>query len=149
MFHSRPGSIVKAGSSFTMKKQTVKKRIFVSNTCMVLTTLVIFLIINTIVMGGYWEYVEQEMNNSMEFTVNGEELEEIVAEFTLRRNEFLLLFLADGILCIAVLVGVSQLFTKNLAEHMMEPLNVLAEGGGADPEKGSVAGRPVYGRRGI
>lgn len=111
-----------------MKKQTVKKRIFVSNTCMVLTTLVIFLIINTIVMGGYWEYVEQEMNNSMEFTVNGEELEEIVAEFTLRRNEFLLLFLADGILCIAVLVGVSQLFTKNLAEHMMEPLNVLAEG---------------------
>lgn len=111
-----------------MKKQTVKKRIFVSNTCMVLTTLVIFFVINVIIMKVYWEHVEQEINRSMEFLVDAEELEDMIAGFTVRRNEFLLLFLADGILCIAVLTIVSRLFTKNLAEHMMEPLNALAEG---------------------
>ena len=47
---------------------------------------------------------------------------------TIRRREFILLFLTDGFLCIAGLLLVSQLFTKNLVDHIMEPLDALSEG---------------------
>lgn len=49
-------------------------------------------------------------------------------DWTVHRNEFILLFGADGVLCIIVLVMVSQFFTKNLTSHIMEPLDALAEG---------------------
>lgn len=111
-----------------MGKRTVKRRIFLSNTLMVLATLLIFLFINMVIVKAYWEFLEQEFETSMEATADPEELEEIIEGFTVRRNGFILLFAADGILCTAVLVTVSQLFTKNLVRHIMEPLNALADG---------------------
>lgn len=111
-----------------MGKRTVKRRIFLSNTLMVLATLLIFLFINMVIVKAYWEFLEQEFETSMEGTADPEELEEIIEGFTVRRNGFILLFAADGILCTAVLVTVSQLFTKNLVRHIMEPLNALADG---------------------
>lgn len=111
-----------------MGKQTVKKRIFISNALMVLVTLVIFLIINAGIIKVYSESIEHEFKSSMEKVVDEDGLEDMIEGFTVRRNEFILLFLADGILCIGVLVIVSQFFTKNLVNHIMEPLKALSDG---------------------
>lgn len=86
-----------------MGKQTVKGRIFRSNTLTVLVILVIFLMINAAVIKVYSEFIEHELWTSM-------------------GN------MADGLVCIAVLVIVSRLFTKRLADHIMEPLDALSDG---------------------
>lgn len=111
-----------------MGKQTVKRRIFLSNAMMVLVILVIFLLINAVMIKVYFESVEQEVGDSIKTVTDEEELEEMIEGFTVRRNEFILLFLLDGILCIAVLFVVSQIFTRRLVDHIMEPLAALADG---------------------
>lgn len=111
-----------------MEKKTVKRRIFISNALMVLVTLVMFLIINAVIIKVYSESIEHELAASMEKVVDKDGLEDMIEGFTIRRNEFILLFLADGILCIAVLVIASQLFTKILVNHIMEPLDALSDG---------------------
>ena len=111
-----------------MRKQTVKRRIFISNTRMVLVTLFMLLTINVVFMKAYSEYVEHVLEDSIESVVDEDGLEELLEGYTIRRNEFILLFLADGIICIAVLVIVSQIFTRKLVNHIMEPLDALADG---------------------
>lgn len=139
-----------------MRKKTVKRRIFLSNAWMVLTTLAILLIINIVFLKGYSEFIEYELKTSMETSAETlveapmrasaetlveapmgafteavtyeESLEEVIEDFTIRRNEFMMLFLADGILCIAVLIIISHIFTRNLVNHIMEPLNALSDG---------------------
>lgn len=111
-----------------MEKRTVKRRIFISNALMVIVTLVIFLIINLFVIRFYAESIEAEFRMSVEGAINEDGLEDLLEDWTVHRNEFILIFGADGILCIIVLVIISQLFTKNLANHIMEPLDALAEG---------------------
>ena len=111
-----------------MGKRTVRRRIFLSNALMVLVTLAIFLVINAGVIKLYAEYVEEELRTSAEKIVSEDELHDLVEDFTIHKNEFILLFLADGVLCIAVLVIMSQIFTGNLVKHIMEPLDELAAG---------------------
>ena len=111
-----------------MGKKTVKRRILISNTVMVLSTLIILLTINMVVLKGYSEFIEHELETSMENVTDGEGMEEMIEGLTVRRNEFILLFLADSILCIAVLVMMSQFFTKKLTDHIMSPLDILADG---------------------
>lgn len=111
-----------------MEKRTVKKRIFLSNALMVIVTLVIFLIINLFVVKFYAESIEEEFRTSVEGVTDGDGLDDLLEDRTVHRNEFILFFGADGILCIIVLVLISQLFTKNLTDHIMEPLDALAEG---------------------
>lgn len=111
-----------------MEKRTVKKRIFLSNALMVIVTLVIFLFINLFVVKFYAESIEKEFRTSMEGVTDEDGLDELLENWTVHRNEFILVFGADGILCIIVLVIISQLFTKNLTDHIMEPLDALAEG---------------------
>lgn len=111
-----------------MGKQTVKRRIFVSNALMVLVTLIIFLLINAVVIKVYSEFIEQELKDSIGTVTDEDGLEDMIERFTIRRNEFILLFLLDGILCIAVLFLISQIFTRKLAGHIMEPLTVLSDG---------------------
>ena len=111
-----------------MEKRTVRRRIFLSNALMVLVTLAIFLVINVGVIKIYAEYVEEELRTSAEKIVNEDELHDLVEDFTIHKNEFILLFLADGVLCIAALVIMSQIFTGNLVKHIMEPLDELAAG---------------------
>ena len=111
-----------------MEKKTVKRRIFLSNTWMVFITLLIFLCINVLVVRGYAEWMEHEWKVSMANTIDEDILEEVFEDYTIHRNEFILLILADGVLCIGVLVLVSQIFTKNLVRHIMKPLNALTEG---------------------
>lgn len=111
-----------------MGKQTVRRRIFISNALMVLVTLFILLMINAVVIKLYSESIEHELEDSIAEFLDEDGLEELLEGFTIRRNEFILLFLADGILCIAVLVIVSQIFTRKLVNHIMEPLDALAVG---------------------
>lgn len=111
-----------------MEKGTVKRRIFISNAMMVLVTLIIFLLINVFVIKVYSESIEKEFKTSMEQVVDIDEMDDLLESFTVHRNEFFLIFGVDGILCIAVLVIISQLFTKNLTDHIMEPLDALADG---------------------
>ena len=111
-----------------MEKRTVKRRIFLSNALMVVVTLIIFLIINLFVIKLYAESIETEFRTSVEGITDEDALDDLLEDWTVHRNEFILVFGADGILCIIVLVIISQLFTKNLTDHIMEPLDVLAEG---------------------
>lgn len=111
-----------------MGKKTVRKRIFVSNALMVMVTLWILLMTNAFVIKAYSEFIEHELEDAMWNVTDEEDLEELIEGFTIRRNEFIILFLADGVFCIAVLVIVSQFFTGKLVKHIMEPLDALSDG---------------------
>lgn len=110
------------------KKNTVKRRIFWSNTWMVCVTLLLFFIINFGVVKLYGEYMEREVRAAVENWMDADRIEELIADWTIRKNMFFLLFVLDGILCITVLVLVSQLFTKNLTAYLMQPLDALTDG---------------------
>ena len=111
-----------------MKKGTVRRCIFVSDTAMVLTTLFLFLLVNLLVLKIYSEAIEKAFLDSAEQIVNAQELEELLKQRILYQNKFLLLTAADGIACVLILIGVSRFFTRNLTSHIMEPLDTLAEG---------------------
>lgn len=115
------------------KVTSVRKRIFLSNTVMVLTTLVLFLSINLVIVKMYAESVEEELFLSVQNTENIEQeggLDEILEGWTIHREQFFLYFGLDGLLCIGVLLLVSQIFTGRLTAHIMEPLDALGEGAG-------------------
>lgn len=111
-----------------MEKGTVKRRILISNVLMVLVTLILFLGINMFIIFCYSESIEDEVKATVEKVVEPDDLDGLLKHYTIYRNEFILLFGVDGILCIAGLIIVSQVFTKNLTEHIMEPLDALADG---------------------
>ena len=111
-----------------VKKDTVRRRIFRSNAWMVLIILVLFFAINMLVIKIYAESVETEFKTMMEPIVEEEQLKDYLKDFTLRKHQFVLLFAADGGLCIVALILVSQFFTKRLTSRIMEPLDVLSDG---------------------
>lgn len=111
-----------------MKKQSVKKRIFVSNTLMVLVSLLIFFVINLFIIKGYSESVETEIKASVAQVMDKAALEQFVLDWTVERGDFLLFLALDGALCVLVLVLTGQVFTKNLSRRIMEPLDALQEG---------------------
>ena len=111
-----------------MEKGTVKRRILLSNVCMVLVTLIFFLIINILVIYCYTESIENEVKTTVEKVMEPGDIDDMLKNYTIYRNEFIILFAVDGILCIFGLIMVSQFFTKNLTEHIMQPLNALADG---------------------
>ena len=112
-----------------MKKGTVKRRIFISNALMVLVTLFIFLMINIFVIKIYSEAVEEELKNYRVTDGKGDKRQDDwLEDMTIHRDEFIILFAADGIMCIIVLVFLSQLFTKKLTGHIMKPLEELSDG---------------------
>ena len=86
-----------------MKQGSVKKRIFISNAFMVLVSLLVFLAINLVIIKGYSEAIEKEIRTSVEQIVDEDGLEDLIIDWTFQRNEFLLFFGLDGILCIIVL----------------------------------------------
>ena len=111
-----------------MEKNTVKRRIFISNTLMILVTLILFLLINMAIIKVYAESVEKEFKVSADEILDDDGLEDMVKEWTIKKDRFILLFLVDGVFCIIALVAVSQIFTRNLTKHIMEPLDALDEG---------------------
>lgn len=111
-----------------MKKQTVKKHIFLSGVKMVFVTLVLVLGINLVFAKIYTETIEMEVKASLERIASEAVLHNLLEEYTIRKNEFILLAVLDVILCVTVWILVSRFFTRQLEQHVMEPLNVLSEG---------------------
>lgn len=110
-----------------MEKNTVKKRIFISNAMMVLFTLIVIFIINVLVIKGYSEIIEDEFKASIAQFVSADQVDYLLKSYTVRRNDFFLFFIVDGILCSGILVMISLFFTKKLTNRIMEPLDTLAD----------------------
>lgn len=111
-----------------MNKRSVKRRIFVSNTLMILVTLILFFMVNIAVVKIYTESVEHEFEASVTQVVDSDDLKDLIKDWTIKKNTFISLFVADGINCVIGLVAISQVFTKNLSNHIMEPLDELCDG---------------------
>lgn len=111
-----------------MNKKTVKRRIFLTNACMILVTLLVFLIINFAVIRIYTESIEKEFQASLENMTDDDFLESLIEDYTIHKNIFIVFAAVDAALCILALIAVSHLFTKRLVRHIMQPLNALAEG---------------------
>lgn len=67
-----------------MKKETVKRSIFISNALMVLVILLIFLAINLLVVKVYSETIEQEIQASVEQMVGEEGLKDFIMDWTVQ-----------------------------------------------------------------
>lgn len=111
-----------------MKGQTVKKRIFISNACMILVTCFIVFFINVGVVKIYWESIEQGWLLSMTTGLDTSRVENMLQEWTVHQESFYVLFLVDLLICIAVWILVSMFFTKRLVNQIMNPLEALGEG---------------------
>lgn len=125
-----------------MRKRTVRKRIFLSNTMMVILTLVIFLAINFFVIRGYMSSMERQFRESAQRAEDdfrrdhdkddhehdGHEMDDYIEQWTVERDEFYVAFALGGVLCIVSLALISQLFTRNLTRHIMKPLDALTDG---------------------
>lgn len=111
-----------------MKGQTVKKRIFISNACMILVTCFIVFFINLGVVKIYWESIEQGWLLSMTTGLDTSRVENMLEEWTVHQESFYVLFLVDLLICIAVWILVSMFFTKRLVNQIMDPLEALGEG---------------------
>lgn len=111
-----------------MKGQTVKKRIFISNACMILVTCFIVLFINIGVVKIYWESIEQGWLMSMTAGLDTSRVENMLQEWTVHQESFYVLFFVDLLICIAVWILVSMFFTKRLVNQIMTPLEALGQG---------------------
>lgn len=111
-----------------MNKNSVKQRIFLSNTLMMFALLAIFLLINLAVINIYGESIEHQFVNNASTFLTETEWKNFLKTWTIRQNQFILLFILDGVVCIFVLVAISQFFTKNLVKHIMQPLEALNQG---------------------
>lgn len=63
-----------------VKGQTVKKRIFISNALMILTTLVLVFLINIGIVKLYWESIEFRWQESIEMMADTTDVEEMLKE---------------------------------------------------------------------
>lgn len=110
------------------KWKTVKGRIFISNACMVFVALALFLLINLIVIEIYSETIETELLASVEHLIDEDGMKQFIENWTIQRNSFIAFFIVDGVVCIIVLLMVSQLFTNHLTQYIMKPLDELLDG---------------------
>ena len=111
-----------------MKKSTVRRRIFLSNALILLATIVMLALVNIGIVKLYGESIEKEWKHSVESMISEDQVEEFVADWTVRQNSFIVLFIVDAIACIGVVALITYLFTKNLADHICRPLEELEEG---------------------
>lgn len=111
-----------------MQKYTVKKRIFLSNALIVLLSLAVVALINLGIIKIYTESIEREWEQSMAQLADEQQVEEILKEWTVYRRSFVLLLLADGVLCAGTVVVISHVFTKHLTKRICEPLDELKDG---------------------
>lgn len=111
-----------------MKRQTVKKRIFISNTLMILVTLIFVFIINIGIVKLYWEYIEQDWQTSMQTMADAASIENMLEDWTVHQQSFYVLFFADMLVCAAVWILISLFFTRGLVRQIMKPLDALGQG---------------------
>lgn len=111
-----------------MKKTTVRQRIFISNAVTILIALFAMVLINLGMVKLYAESIEKEWQQTMESVIDPDQVEELLADWTIHKNSFILLFLVDALFCICALILVSQICTRHLANHISKPLKALEMG---------------------
>ena len=111
-----------------MKKQTVKRSIFIANAAMILVTIAIVGLINIGVVKIYWEFIERTWESTIATVADTENIGNILEEWTLHQRSFYVLLVADVLVCCAVWISISLMFTRRLTEQIMTPLNALGEG---------------------
>lgn len=79
---------------------------------MMFLTLVFVLFINFGMIKIYTEFAEQQFRSSTEEVLDDEELEEIVAQWTVQQDAFVWFSAVDGILCISAFVIISRFFYR-------------------------------------
>ena len=111
-----------------MKKQTVKRSIFIANAAMILVTVAIVGLINIGVVKIYWEFIERTWESTIATVADTENIGNILEEWTLHQRSFYVLLVVDVLVCCAVWISISLMFTRHLTEQIMTPLNALGEG---------------------
>ncbi len=110
-----------------MHEKSVRKRIFITNTVMVLTVLVIFFGVTFFAFKVYSEATEEHVKNSVSQEVTVDKLSDLEKAFQENRKDYILLFLADGAVCIVFLLGLTQFFTHYLLKDITKPLDALTD----------------------
>lgn len=111
-----------------MQKNSVKWRIFRSNTIALLSSLCLLILVNLGMLRWYAESIEREWKQAMAQIATPNMVENLIADWTIRRNSFLTMFLADGLICMFILAVVSLIFTRSLTQHICRPLHALEHG---------------------
>ena len=111
-----------------MKRQTVKRRIFIANAWMIFVTIALVGLINLGVIKVYWEFIEQEWQMSMQTMAATADIGHLLKQWTVHQQSFYALLLADILVCAGVWIAVSLFFTGKLAQQIMKPLVALEQG---------------------
>lgn len=110
-------------------KHTVKQTIFILNTSMVLVILSIAFIINYFFAKLYLLTTENDFEKTLHISIkDNDAFEETIEALTVKRQDFLVLFSIDGLICVIILLFVSFIFTKKLTQYITQPLNELTAG---------------------
>lgn len=113
----------------TTRKNTVKQTIFILNTSMVIVILSIAFIVNYFFAKLYLSAAETDFEKTLHSAIpNNDAFEDTIEAWTVKRQDFMILFSIDGVICVIVLLFVSFLFTKKLAQYITLPLNKLING---------------------
>lgn len=111
-----------------MEKGTVKRRILITNTLMLIVTLASIVLVNLGIVKIYWEAIEKDWESRIETMADAATVERLIKEWTIHQQSFYFLIALDIVLCISALVVVSIFFTRTLSKHIMQPLNELERG---------------------
>lgn len=101
-----------------MYKNSVKQRIFLSNTLMMFALLAIFLLINLAVIKIYGESIEHQFVNNASAFLTETEWKNFLKTWTIRQNQFILLFILDGVVCIVTDFLLCNGLLKNVFERL-------------------------------
>lgn len=101
-----------------MYKNSVKQRIFLSNTLMMFALLAIFLLINLAVIKIYGESIEHQFVNNASAFLTETEWKNFLKTWTIRQNQFILLFILDGVVCIVIDFLLCNGLLKNVFERL-------------------------------
>lgn len=108
-----------------MKEKTVRNRIFISNALMVIVSLILFFVINVVLLKIYFYSVENQTITNTNMTVGA--VEDIIESWIYQNGQVFIILLIDIMICVLILLLVSQIFTKSLIHHIMQPLDELSK----------------------
>ncbi|MGN1388577.1 MAG: hypothetical protein ACI4WR_02910, partial [Bulleidia sp.] len=105
------------------RQMSVKKRIFWSNTLMILATIAISALIVYGAVKLYWEREERMLMQTLGTMMAGDAAEQLVKDLTVHNTLFIVMAAAALILCVITLILVSGYFSGRLSREIMKPLN--------------------------
>lgn len=117
-----------------MKNPTIRKRIFASNTIMVLLILALMIGATIGCAKLYTDHLEERfVAQAQRLSQKHGELDEhdiksVFFDNTIKNPYFNALVGADLVICVAGFIIISQIFTKRLSNHLMVPVEALEEG---------------------